>query len=68
MLDRLRLLLLLDNVEHLLPGAASVIGALLGAVPGITVLVTIRESLRLWWEHVRRVGPLPVPSADGAGS
>jgi predicted ATPase len=67
MLDGHRLLPLIGNVQHLLPGAASVIGELLGAVPGITVLVTIRESLRLRWQHVRRVGPLAVPSAGGAG-
>jgi predicted ATPase len=49
-------LLLLDNAEHLLPGAAQEIGALRAAV-GPVILVTTRERLQLDGEHV-----YPVPS------
>jgi predicted ATPase len=62
MLDSHCVLRLLDNVEHLLPGAASLIAGLLGAVPGIRVLASSREPLRLSCEHVVQVRPLAVPS------
>ena len=35
-----RLLMVLDNCEHLLDASADLITALLGAAPGITVLAT----------------------------
>jgi predicted ATPase len=38
-----RLLLVLDNVEHLLP-AASVVSRLLGAAPQVKVLATSRRA------------------------
>ena len=42
-----RTLLLLDNVEHLLPPAAGDVGALLAACPTLRLLVTSRERVRL---------------------
>jgi predicted ATPase/class 3 adenylate cyclase len=51
------LLLVLDNFEHLL-GAAAFVGQLWSHCPGLKVLVTSREPLRLTGEHVVRVGPL----------
>jgi predicted ATPase/class 3 adenylate cyclase/DNA-binding CsgD family transcriptional regulator len=39
------LLLVLDNCEHLLDASASMVGALLGAAPRLTVLATSREPL-----------------------
>ncbi|HEY8598131.1 MAG TPA: helix-turn-helix domain-containing protein [Thermomicrobiales bacterium] len=54
------ILLLLDNMEHLL-GAATDIGELLERVPGVTILATSREPLRLRWEHEFPLLPLPVP-------
>ncbi|HEY8596902.1 MAG TPA: tetratricopeptide repeat protein [Thermomicrobiales bacterium] len=57
------LLLVLDNLEHLL-GAATDIGDLLGRVPGLTILATSREPLRLRWEHELPVAPLPVPAVS----
>src|SRR6201997_5837974 len=39
------MLLVLDNCEHLLDSSASLVGALLGAAPRLTVLATSREPL-----------------------
>jgi predicted ATPase/DNA-binding XRE family transcriptional regulator len=50
-------LLLLDNVEHLLPAAAWV-GELLAACANVRVLATGREALRLRAETVYQVRPL----------
>lgn len=51
------LLLVLDNLEHLTPAAAS-IDALLAASPRLKVLATSREALRLAREHRCAVAPL----------
>jgi predicted ATPase/class 3 adenylate cyclase len=55
-----RLLLVLDNVEHLLP-AASVVSRLLGAAPQVKVLATSRTLLRIYGERDYVVAPLPIP-------
>src|SRR5215471_16282178 len=57
------LLLVLDNVEHLLE-QTPVVSRLLAAVPGLHVLATSRIPLRLYGEHVMRVPPLPLPAID----
>jgi predicted ATPase len=57
-----RLLLLLDNFEQV-TGAAPLVTDLLGAAPGLVVLVTSRAVLRLSGEHEFPVPPLPVPPA-----
>lgn len=56
-----RLLLVLDNFEHV-EGAAPAVGALLDAAPGLHILVTSRVPLRLYGEHLFRVPPLALPS------
>jgi predicted ATPase/DNA-binding XRE family transcriptional regulator len=53
-------LLLLDNCEHLLPAMPDV-AAVLEACPGLTVLATSREALRLRGEHEWPVLPLQLP-------
>ena len=57
-----RLLLVLDNFEHLLP-ASLLVGELLAAAPGIKVLSTSREPLRLYGEREFVVPPLD-PSSE----
>src|SRR5947209_2186526 len=44
-----QMLLVLDNFEHVLP-AALVVGQILEACSGVTVLATSREPLHLRWE------------------
>ena len=56
-LRRRRLLLLLDNFEHVI-GAAAVVAALLEDAPGLSALVTSRELLRLSGEYELQVPPL----------
>ena len=56
-LARRRLLLLLDNFEHLKP-AAPLVAELIGEAPGLKVLVTSREVLHLSIEHTLEVPPL----------
>jgi predicted ATPase/transcriptional regulator with XRE-family HTH domain len=59
-LSRLRILLVLDNFEHVLP-AAALLAELLGACPDLRLLVTSRASLRVRGERVLPVPPLNVP-------
>jgi predicted ATPase len=56
------LLLVLDNFEHLLP-AADVVADLLAAAPGIEILATSREPLRVRGEHRMQVAPLALEDA-----
>jgi predicted ATPase len=60
-----RLLLAVDNFEHVI-GAAPLLAGLLGAAPHLVVLVTSRAVLRLSGEHEFAVPPLPVPPAGAA--
>jgi predicted ATPase/DNA-binding CsgD family transcriptional regulator len=56
-----RLLLVLDNCEHVIDGCAYLADALLHASPGITLLATSREPLRLGGETTWRVPPMALP-------
>jgi predicted ATPase/transcriptional regulator with XRE-family HTH domain len=58
-----RLLLVLDNFEHLTDAAPAVAG-LLAAGPRLTVLVTSRAALRIQGEHEFPVPPLPAPTGE----
>jgi predicted ATPase/DNA-binding XRE family transcriptional regulator len=55
-----RLLLLLDNCEHVLP-AAPLVTELLEACPALRVLTTSRAALHLSGEHLYSVPPLALP-------
>ncbi len=55
-------LLLVDNVEHVLD-AAPLLGELVAACPGLHVLATSREPLRLLGEQCLPVSPLAVSDA-----
>ncbi|HKS27676.1 MAG TPA: protein kinase [Pyrinomonadaceae bacterium] len=59
-----RLLLVLDNFEHLLEGA-TLVSELLAASPGLKVLATSRAPLRLSQEREYAVEPLEVPTLTG---
>lgn len=56
-----RLLLVLDNCEHVIDAAAELAEKLLVACPRLTVFATSREPLRVTGEQIRRVPPLGVP-------
>lgn len=56
-----QVLLFLDNFEGVLQ-AASWIGRLLQRTPGLKILTTSRERLRLRWERNISVLPLPLPN------
>ena len=58
-----RMLLVLDNMEHLLPAAAE-IAALLDSSAGLAVLATSRAALRIAMEHVHPVPPLARSAAN----
>jgi predicted ATPase len=60
-----RLLLVLDNFEHVLP-AAPFVADLLEACPSLKVLATSRVALHLTGEHLYPVPPLALPDAGGA--
>ncbi|MGX1908786.1 ATP-binding protein [Streptomyces phaeochromogenes] len=59
-----RLLLVLDNCEHLLSACAELAAALLHGTTGVRVLATSRHRLALTEEHLLDVRPLPVPDPD----
>jgi len=56
-----KLLLVLDNCEHLVEAAARIAEVLLRASAGVSVLATSREPLRADGEYVYRVPPLAMP-------
>ena len=61
-----RLLLVLDNVEHVLESAA-LVSDILAAAPQVCVLATTREVLNLQSEWVRHVDGLHYPGNDDLG-
>ncbi|MEZ4439856.1 MAG: winged helix-turn-helix domain-containing protein [Polyangiaceae bacterium] len=58
-------LIVIDNLEHLLPDAADLLDRLLGACTELRLVVTSRRRLGLTVEHLLRVDDLELPS-DGA--
>jgi len=60
-------LLLLDNLEHLLD-AAPLVGELLAAAPQLTVMATSRERLHVYGEHEYSVQPLQLPDLGPTSS
>ncbi len=64
-----QILLVLDNCEHLLEPVATFIDRMLQSAPGLRVLATSQEPLRLQAEQQYRLEPLPVPrDASVAGA
>jgi predicted ATPase/DNA-binding SARP family transcriptional activator len=62
-----RMLLVLDNCEHVVDQAATLAGQLLRGCPGLRILATSREPLRLPGEVVRAVPPLDLPDPEAGG-
>ncbi len=62
-----RLLLVLDNFEHVLPAAADV-ACLLTACPRVSVLATSRAPLSVPGERELAVAPLAVPDLAAAAT
>jgi non-specific serine/threonine protein kinase len=58
-------LLVIDNAEHVIDAAPD-LAALLAACPGLKLLVTSREPLRVSGEHEARITPLTVPGDTAA--
>jgi predicted ATPase len=66
-LRRRRLLLALDNCEHLIEACAEVSRKLLVSSPGLRLVITSREPLRVAGETVWRVPPLSAMSVTTSG-
>jgi predicted ATPase len=56
-----RILLLLDNCEHVIEEAANLAQALLNGARDVSILATSREPLRVAGEREYRLGPLSLP-------
>ncbi|MFG1686739.1 BTAD domain-containing putative transcriptional regulator [Nonomuraea sp. NPDC049269] len=63
-----RLLLILDNCEHVLDAVARLARHLLAACSGLRILVTSRERLDVTGETLCPVAPLAVPPPEAAAS
>ena len=65
-----KLLLLIDNCEHLIDAAATLVDTLVRLCPAVAVLATSREFMRIEGECVYRVPPLrfPRPASGGTGA
>jgi DNA-binding winged helix-turn-helix (wHTH) protein len=61
-----RLLLLLDNCEHVIDAAASLAAAVISGAPRVNILATSREPFRIASERLYHLGPLssPQPSSE----
>jgi len=56
------LLVLLDNCEHVVETAAALAAAIMARCPGVSILATSREPLRIDGEQVYRVPSLSTPA------
>lgn len=61
-----KLLLILDNCEHVIAAAAPLAAEIFRTAPQVHILATSREALRVEGEQVYRLAPLAVPP-DGPG-
>jgi len=63
-----RVLLVVDNCEHLIESVGDLVGAVLDRCPSVTVLATSREALELPGERVLPITPLPVGTGTEPGA
>jgi len=66
MLKTRKLLLIVDNCEHVVADAAATAGAVVRGCAGITILATSRERLAIEGEFVYRLPSMPVPARPPA--
>lgn len=59
-----QMLLVLDNCEHVIDAAASLVESVQRGAPAISILATSRERLRCAGEWVRQLRPLAWPASD----
>ncbi|MFI5495982.1 BTAD domain-containing putative transcriptional regulator [Actinoplanes sp. NPDC051859] len=59
-----QLLIVLDDVEHVLDACAEVVDDVVRSCPNVSVVITSREPLGVPYETVWRLQPLAVSSAD----
>lgn len=59
-----RFLLILDNCEHVIEAAAGLAERIFLDAPGVHILATSREPLRVEGEYVHRLSPLEIPPDD----
>ncbi len=59
-----RMLIVLDNCAHVVDAVATLVVAIVRSAPGVHILATSREPLRVEGEHVHRLGPLENPPAS----
>jgi predicted ATPase len=59
-----RMLLVLDNCEHVITSAGGLVSAVLRGAPNVQILATSREPLRAEGEHLYRLPPLASPPAS----
>ena len=63
-----RVLLVLDNCEHVIDAAAELVARLLGLCPRLVILATSRQSLGVAGERLVEVGALDMPAGDDAAA
>jgi predicted ATPase len=65
-IGRRKVLLVLDNCEHVIDAVAELVEVLVQLCPQAAVLATSGEVLRIGGEHIYRVAPLDVPATDAS--
>ena len=65
-LRTLRILLVLDNCEHVIEASATLAERIFQEAPGVHILATSREALRVEGEHAYWLAALESPPADGS--
>ncbi len=65
-LRTLRILLVLDNCEHVIDATATLAEQIFREAPGVHILATSREALRVEGEHAYWLASLPSPPSDGS--
>jgi predicted ATPase/DNA-binding winged helix-turn-helix (wHTH) protein len=65
-LGSLRILLVLDNCEHVIETSATLAERIFQEAPGVHILATSREALRVEGEHAYWLASLESPPSDGS--